>query len=52
MEKCKQTAREVVFWPGMHHDVVELVKQCEACLANQKQQLAEPLISHSLPTRP
>ena len=52
MEKCKQRAREVVYWSDMNHDIVHVLKQWKACQANQKQQMAEPLISHSLPIRP
>ncbi|XP_041349297.1 uncharacterized protein K02A2.6-like [Gigantopelta aegis] len=52
MEKCKQRAREVVFWPCMNQDIVNMVKQCETCQANQKQQMAEPLLTHPLPMRP
>ena len=52
MEKCKQRARKVVFWSDMNHDIVQVLKQWKACQANQKQQMAEPLISHSLPIRP
>ena len=48
----RSASRElVVLWPGMHHDTADLVKQCKACHAHQKQQMAEPLSCHSLPTR-
>ena len=26
MNKCKQRARKVVSWPGLNHDIVDLVK--------------------------
>ncbi|XP_033724551.1 uncharacterized protein K02A2.6-like [Pecten maximus] len=52
MSKCKQRAREVLFWPGITEDIQNLVKRCEPCQVHQKQQMAEPLLSHPIPLRP
>jgi hypothetical protein len=42
-EKCKRRARQVVFWPGMNHEIDTLVNQCEACQKHQHQHPVEPL---------
>ena len=51
-EKCKRRARQVVFWPGMNHEIDTLVNQCEACQKHQHQHPVEPLKPHLVPNRP
>ncbi len=51
-EKCKQRAREVLFWPGMNGDIVRLVQQCEACCAYRHRQQSEPLLPPPVAVRP
>lgn len=41
--KCKQRAREVIFWPCMNKDIELTVKDCCKCAETQSQQRAEPL---------
>ena len=31
-EKCKARARQVVFWPGMSAEIIEMVAKCSTCL--------------------
>nr|XP_042912826.1 uncharacterized protein K02A2.6-like [Parasteatoda tepidariorum] len=52
IEKSKNRAREVMYWPGMSKDIELLVLKCEICQKFQKSNVKEPLISHSLPTKP
>ena len=50
--KCKQRAREALFWPGMTRDIENLVTNCELCNTYQNKQVAEPLkptMTHDLP---
>ena len=41
--KCRQRAREVLFWPGMSLDVEQMVTNCSVCADFAKKQPAEPL---------
>ena len=50
--KCKQRAREVVYWPGMNTDIEELINNCESCAAFQKHQPNQPLKPLPLPNFP
>ncbi|XP_060080445.1 uncharacterized protein K02A2.6-like [Ylistrum balloti] len=43
MSKCKQRAREVMYWPCMNSDIDSMVSNCTQCNEYQKQQPAEPL---------
>lgn len=52
VEKCKRQAREVLYCPGMHRDIVTLVQQCEVFQWHRYQQPKEPLKSYDKPTEP
>lgn len=52
MEKCKQRARDIVFWPGMSADIETMVQRCETCQSRQHSNPKEPLTPHEIPTRP
>ena len=41
--KCRQRAREVLFWTGMSLDVEQMVTYCKVCADFAKKQLTEPL---------
>ena len=43
MAKCRQRAREVLFWPGMSVDVEQMVINCSVCADFSKKQPTEPL---------
>ena len=45
-------ARELVYWPGMAHEVTEMADTCEVCQLTAKRQQAEPLIPHERGERP
>jgi transposase InsO family protein len=50
--KCKQRAREAVFWPGMNSDIEKAVQDCCKCAEFQNQQRAEPLKPTKTPEMP
>lgn len=52
MVKCKQRARELVFWPGMNKQIEDTVSRCSACLAYRNKPAKEPMIIHPLPSLP
>ena len=51
MTKCKQKARQSIWWPRISQDIEDRVQKCLTCLKFHKQ-LAEPLIPTSLPDYP
>ena len=52
MDKCKQRARDILFWPGMSADIERIVSQCSVCAERQPSNAKEPLSSHEIPSRP
>jgi len=49
--KCKQRARDVLFWPGMSSQIEEKVSQCSLCAQFHRAQPREPMIIQDLPDR-
>ena len=45
MEKCKQRARHVLFWPGMCKQIESLVGSCDICL-ERRNSIPKPMLSH------
>ena len=41
--KCKERAREVLFWPGMSQQIEDLVQDCDICQTFQNKQHSETL---------
>jgi hypothetical protein len=52
MEKCKNRARRIFFWPGMSSQIENIVSSCTTCVKHRNKQQKEPLISHEVPDRP
>ena len=50
--KCRQRAREVLFWPGMSLDVEQMVSNCSLCADFVKKKPMEPLKPTALPLLP
>jgi hypothetical protein len=50
--KCKQRAREAMYWPGMNTDIEAVVKDCSNCAENQNQQQSQPLMPTPTPDLP
>ena len=49
--KCRERARQSVWWPNISKDLEKLVKNCPQCIKHQPQQV-EPLIPTQLPSLP
>ena len=52
IEKTKQRARSVIFWPRMTKDIEEYIKHCYACTRLQNSNQKEPLRPHDIPDLP
>ncbi|KAK7107442.1 hypothetical protein V1264_015374 [Littorina saxatilis] len=52
IEKTKQRAREILFWPGMSTEIHKTVASCPICIQKQNSNPKEPLLPHTVPTRP
>lgn len=50
--KCKQRAREVLFWPGMTSQIEDKVASCSICNEHSRQNAKEPMVEAPLPERP
>lgn len=49
--KCRERARQSVWWPGLSNDLEQLVKDCEPCCKAQRPQF-QPLLASNLPKLP
>lgn len=45
-------ARDVLFWPGMSAQVKDFISKCATCNEFSHRQAKEPLLNHTIPTRP
>jgi transposase InsO family protein len=52
MVKCKNRARQLLFWPGMNLDIERAVARCAHCLKYRNKQQKEPLKPHDIPEKP
>uniref|UniRef100_A0A8K9X092 Gypsy retrotransposon integrase-like protein 1 n=1 Tax=Oncorhynchus mykiss TaxID=8022 RepID=A0A8K9X092_ONCMY len=52
MEKCKQRARDILFWPGMCKQIEDIVGKCAICLERRPSNTKEPMLPHCIPDRP
>ncbi|XP_060080411.1 uncharacterized protein K02A2.6-like [Ylistrum balloti] len=52
VEKCRQRASDVIFWPKMSKDISDVVSRCAICQENRMSKPKEPLIPHGVPLRP
>lgn len=49
IEKTKQRARQVVYWPGLSNDISTFISQCRICERHSATNYKEPLIPHQIP---
>jgi hypothetical protein len=49
--KCKERARQSVWWPGITKDIEEFIRKCRVCCQFQKPQF-QPLLGTTLPDTP
>ena len=52
MVKCKQLARDVLYWPGLNKQIEDLVSRCATCQKYRRKQQKEPLLPTEVPHRP
>ena len=52
IEKCKRSARNAVYWPGINKDIENMIGKCETCNKYQSKQAREPMLIQDLPTAP
>lgn len=52
IEKTKNKARELLYWPGMSKEIEDAVQNCSTCLEFRKSNIKEPLIQHEIPNAP
>ena len=52
MEKCRERARAVMYWPNMTQHIDKTVSKCGICLQYQRSNVKEPMIPHSVPRKP
>nr|CAI5826660.1 unnamed protein product [Callosobruchus analis] len=50
IEKTKQRARQIFYWPGMSSDVEQFIYKCEVCQTNRRSQQKETLVPHEMPS--
>ncbi len=51
MVKCKERARDVLYWPGMAKQIQVVVAQCAVCDSHKNNNPRKPLMSHPVPER-
>lgn len=49
--KCRERARQSIWWPGLSKQLEELVKNCPQCVKAQKQR-AQPMVTSTFPDLP
>lgn len=52
VEKSKNRARDLLFWPGMGKQIEAAVEACSICQERRSANPKEPLLSHAIPERP
>ena len=50
--RCKQLARDVVYWPGMNSQIEDMISNCSTCQEKRRCQQKEPLMPSEVPTGP
>ena len=52
IQKSKERARDVLYWPGMAKQIEDHVSRCSTCQEYQNLAQREPLLPHCIPNRP
>lgn len=45
LQKCKERARRLVFWPGLNNNITVVIQSCSSCKKFSYKQPPEPLLS-------
>lgn len=48
IEKCRNRAKQVMYWPGIYAQMEEMVNSCSTCIKFRPKQPSEPLKPHDL----
>ena len=51
MVKCKQLARDLVYWPGINKQIEDMVSRCSTCQEHRSKQQKEPMMPTKVPSR-
>ena len=49
--KCRERAKQSVWWPGLSKQIEDLVEKCDKC-SKERQNRVEPMIPSDVPERP
>ena len=52
IEKCKQRAHDIIFWPGICSEIEKLIQGCPVCQEKQDANAKKPLLPRKIPERP
>ena len=52
ISKCRERAKEAIWWPGLSKDIYNLISSCDTCQSQRPTQRHEPLKTTALPGRP
>ena len=52
IERCKNRARQSIYWPGINREIEDLISRCSLCSTHRNKQQKEPLIEHEIPDTP
>ena len=52
MEKCKERARMLFYWPHINMHIENMVSKCLVCQNYRRSNCKEPLIPHKIPSTP
>lgn len=52
IEKCKNRAREIMYWPFMSKEIEDFVESCNLCNKYKKAKTKEPLMPREVPNGP
>ena len=52
VEKCKQRVNDVLFWPGMSAEIVEMCERCSTCAETRCKNMKEPMVLSQQPEKP
>lgn len=49
--KTIKRAKEIVYWPNLNNDIIEIINRCSNCQLNVHKNKKEPLIPHEVPDK-
>ena len=52
IESCTRKAKDLIFWPEMYKDIIEMVPQCHVCAKYSRNKNKEPLQIQNIPNWP